>query len=241
MNEWLLLAAFVAGFVDSIVGGGGAITLPALLATGMPPHLAVGTNKVVGTGASTIATLNYARAGKTDPLIWRLAPLALLASVAGALAILRIDGQWILWAVMAMMVLITVYVAWNPRFGQDGRNWRNIGWLAALAVAVGFYDGLLGPGTGNLLLFGLVALGMTKMQASTNGRVLNWASNIGALALFAALGNIDWSVGLLMAVGTVTGGWMGSQFNIKTEAKWVRPLFIAVAVALLLRLIWSAS
>ena len=120
---WLLLAALFAGFVDSIVGGGGVITLPALLATGMPPHLAVGTNKVVGTGASATATWTYVRAGLIRPrLAWGLFPLSVVASVLGAAAILRIDGRFILWAVLGVMVLVTVYILARPRFGRVDRT-----------------------------------------------------------------------------------------------------------------------
>lgn len=241
MIEWLFAAGIIAGSVDSIVGGGGIITLPALLATGMPAHLAVGTNKVVGTGASSMATWNYARAGLTDRRIWMLAPLAAGASVLGALLVLRLDGRFILWGVMAMMAAITLYVLFDPRFGvQDRTRWRPaaVVGVAALALGVGFYDGLLGPGTGSLLLFGLVAIvGMPRLAASANGRVLNFASNVGALVLFVAADSVVWRTGLVMAAGTVLGAWLGSRSNIRSQARWVRPLFVVMAGALFVRLL----
>lgn len=241
MEAWLLLAAMAAGFIDSIVGGGGVITLPALLATGMPPHLALGTNKVVGTGASTMASWTYTRAGLTDVRIWRLAPLAAVASAAGAALVLHIEGRYILGAVVVVIVAITAYVLLDPRFGTTDRTqwtWATLLGAGALALVVGFYDGLLGPGTGSLLLFGLVAVvGMKRLRASANGRVLNWASNVGALGFFIAADSVDWRLGLIMAAGTVTGAWFGSRSNIRREARWVRPLFVVMAVALLIRLL----
>jgi len=237
----LVLAGLVAGFLDSIVGGGGVITLPALLAAGLPPHLAVGTNKVVGTGASSIATWNYARAGLLRRrLAWSLFPLSLVAAMVGAAAVLRLRGEFILAAVMVVMVVLTTYILLRPRFGAVDRTDLSGGTvlaLAAMALAAGFYDGLLGPGTGNLLLFGFVAIaGMPFLRAAAHGRVLNFGSNVGALALFAWAGSVDWVVGPVMAVGTVTGAYLGSRSNIRAGAAWVRPLFVVVTLALFVRL-----
>ncbi len=242
---FLVLVALFAGFVDSIVGGGGILTVPALLATGMPPHLVLGTNKVVGTGASSMATWQYARKGLIDGAVARYGmPLAFGASVLGAAAVLRLPETFILAAVTVVMAAMVAWVLVRPRFGHDDRfsGWTAAAFAAvvALAVVIGFYDGLLGPGTGTFLLFGLVALtGMPFLRAAADGRALNFASNAGALVYFGAVGNVDWTVGLIMATGTLTGGFLGSRAGIKHGARWIRPLFVAVALILMGRLLWD--
>lgn len=241
----LVVAALFAGFVDAVVGGGGVITLPALLAAGLPPHLAVGTNKVVGTGASSVATWQYGRAGLVSGLAWKAFPVAVAASVAGAVTVLHLPEDVILNLVAVVIGAIVMYVLLRPQFGQEDRRdavTRPLATVLALTAVFAFYDGLLGPGTGTFLLFGLVTLaGMPVVRAAAHGRVLNFGSNIGALAYFAVVGNVDWLVGLVMATGTLTGGFLGARFGIRHGQRWVRPLFVAVALALLVRLLWPTG
>ncbi len=236
----LALAGLLAGFFDSIVGGGGVVTLPAFLAAGLPPHAAVATNKVAGTGASTMATANYWRAGLIDGrLVRRLMPLAALGSVAGAATLLRIPERAVLVGVLTVTLAMTAYILLRPRLGEHPRpisDWGAIG-LLLMAPVVGFYDGLLGPGTGNMLLFGFLLAGCSMLTAAAHGRALNMASNVAALAFFMAYGSIAWLAGLAAAGGTVTGSYAGSRLNIQTEAKWVRPMFALVAFSLVLRLV----
>lgn len=242
----LLLAAagLLAGFIDSIVGGGGVVSLPALLAAGVPPHLALGTNKVAGTGASSMASYQYARAGLLTPrLVAFTLPLSVAAAVLGAVAVLQVDERVVVGLVAVVMVALVTYVLLRPRFGRDDRftglTPRTIAATAVLALAVGFYDGFLGPGTGNMLLFGLVAIhGFPFLQAAAHGRVLNFGSNVGALVLFGLTDNILWSVGLPMAAATMTGAYLGSRVGIRHGARWIRPLFVLVAGLLLVRLLW---
>ncbi|MGB1585593.1 MAG: sulfite exporter TauE/SafE family protein [Thermoplasmatota archaeon] len=245
MELWVLVAlavaAVLAGFLDSIIGGGGVITLPALLATGLPPHQAIATNKVVGTGASSIATWNYTRAGLTHRWAWRLWPVAAVAAACGAALVLRIDARWVMWAVVAVVAALAIYVLAAPQFGQQDRSRftpRTAALVSLGAIAIALYDGALGPGTGNLLLaLWVAAAGLPWLQAAANGRVLNFASNVGALAFWSTTDLIDWRLGLVMAAGTVTGGWLGSRSNIRSQARWIRPLFAAVAGALILRMV----
>lgn len=238
-------AGLLAGFIDSIVGGGGVVSLPALLAAGVPPHLALGTNKVAGTGASSMASYQYARARLLLP---RLAvvtfPLAAGAAVLGAMTVLRVGERVVVGLVALVMVVLVAYVLLRPRFGRDDRfgglRLATVLATAGLAVAVGFYDGFLGPGTGNMLLFGLVAIhGFPFPRAAAHGRVLNLGSNVGALAFFAATGNVAWSLGLPMAAATMTGAYLGSRVGIRHGVRWIRPLFVAVAALLLARLLWG--
>lgn len=240
---WLVPAGFLAGFIDSIVGGGGAITLPALLATGMPAHTALGTNKLAASGASSMATLQYGRAGLLRArLSWPFFGIALGASTLGARAVLEVPERWILALVAAVIVAMVAYILLRPRFGLEDRTGTKTSWHAAGALAwialIGFYDGFLGPGTGNLLLFGLVGLlGLSFLPAAAHGRVANFGSNLGGLALFAYAGAVDWAVGASMVGATMLGGFFGSRSGIRHGAKWIRPLFVLVALALLVRLV----
>ncbi len=241
---WLIPAGLLAGFIDSSVGGGGVITLPALLATGMPPHAAIATNKVAGTGASSMATWHYARTGLLDPkLAWGLFPMAVLASVIGAVTVLRVPEEMLLGMVALVVLAMVIHVLARPRFGGDERPvpaWSMLA-LVAWVAAVSFYDGLLGPGTGTLLLFGIVMLGgMPFLKAAAHGRVYNFGSNVGALAFFATTGLIDWWLGLAMMASTMIGASVGSRVTIRHGSRWIRPLFVAMALALLVRVLWNA-
>lgn len=242
---FLVAAAFVAAFIDSIVGGGGVITLPALLATGMPPHLALGTNKLAATGASLTASTQYLRHGAADLArlkVWF--PLAVLGSLAGVVVVLQVPGSLIRGLVLAVMAGMTAYVLLRPRFGAGGAvvavTGPQLAAGAAVALGVGFYDGFLGPGTGSFLLFGLVATqSFPFLAAAANGRVLNFGSNLAALVLFALFGQVDWLVGLPMVPAMVAGGFVGSRFGIRHGHKWIRPLFVVMTLALMARLAWD--
>ncbi len=239
----LVGAAFVAAFVDSIVGGGGAITLPALLAAGLPAHQALGTNKFVATGASGMATVQYVRAGIVQGRVaWFLVPFTLVGSVVGAWVVLGLAGHFIRWAVLGVMGAMLVYVVVRPRFGNrdEFRVWGGVQRTstAVMALALGFYDGVLGPGTGSMLIFAFVALlGMGFLGAAAHGRVLNFVSNASALVVFAWVGEVDYGVGLPMLGATLVGGFVGSRFGIRHGVKWIRPLFVVVTAGLMVRLL----
>ncbi len=243
---WILfLAGLAGGFFDAQVGGGGAITLPVLLATGMPPHLALGTNKLVATGASTVASVQYMRAGLVEHrLAWPLWGVAGVASVAGVLVVRAVPAGNIRWMVILIMSAIAVYTVVRPALGRHEQlRPRTAGvwfFLVALAVTMGFYDGFLGPGTGSMLLFGFVAVaGFGFRRAAVHARMLNWASNLWGLAAWGLLGLVAWQAGVPMLAGTVLGGWLGSHLTVRAGDRWVRPLFLAVTVLLLVRLVWD--
>lgn len=240
----LAVAALLAGFIDSQVGGGGVITLPALLAAGLPPHLALGTNKLAATGASATASFQYLRAGLVPRLALPWALLALLGSLAGVATVLHLPAADIRVLVLVVVVAMAAYVTLRPRFGQvDHPVRRTMGrgiLLACTVMAIGFYDGFLGPGTGSFLLFALVSLwGLPFRRAAAAGRVLNLASNVGALAYFAWAGQVAWLVGSTMLLGTVTGGYLGARVTIRGGNQWVRWLFVAMAAVLAAKMVWD--
>lgn len=241
----LVAAAFVAAFLDSIVGGGGIISLPALLAAGLPPHLALGTNKLAATGASFMATVRYVQAGTVHlPLALALIPLAALGSVAGATAVLGVSGDDVVRLVVGVMAAMTVYVLARKHFGKENR-FREVvlGPLlasGAAALAIGFYDGFLGPGTGTMLIFAFVGIQRFDfVRAAGHARVLNFTSNLGALAFFALNDTVDYRVGLPMMAAMLAGAYVGSHVGLKHGARWIKPLFVTMSLALMARLLYG--
>jgi uncharacterized membrane protein YfcA len=235
-------AGFVASFIDSQVGGGGVITLPALLAVGLPPAAASATNKVGGTSSALFASANYLRSGLV-PLrkVLLFAPLALLGGALGVWTFLHSDPSWLFPTILVVMGAMTAYVLLRPAFGTEDR--LKAGWLPLLAMAlaafdIGTYDGLLGPGTGSFLLFALVTLlGYGFRRAAALGRVLNLASNVSALAYWAFAGRVVWAVGIPMAAAMAAGGWVGSHVTLRHGDRWLKPLFLAITVALMVRIV----
>lgn len=246
MDEWtlafLVAAGFVASFIDAQVGGGGVITLPALLAAGLPPAAASATNKVGGTSSALFASVNYLRSGlvpRRDLLLF--APLSLLGGAIGVWVFLHSDPSWLVPAVLAVMGAMALYVLLRPRFGVDDHRVLGALPLVAMGLAaldIGTYDGLMGPGTGSFLLFALVSLlGYGFRRAAALGRVLNLASNVSALGYWIWSGHVVWAVGIPMAISMAAGGWIGSHTTLKHGDRYLKPLFIAITAALMVRLL----
>ena len=236
----LALVAFVAGTVDAVAGGGGLITLPALIAAGLPDHIALATNKgqsVWGSGASLAA---FARAGRIDAGQAALTfPLALAGAVAGAELQLWLTPDTLRPVVIAMLVLATVLMAVR-RPARDGDGPRRLPIAAALALGLGAYDGFFGPGVGTFLIVGFVTLcGRSLVSATANAKVVNFASNLASLAAFAYAGNVRWDLALPMAVGQLAGGVVGARLAMAGGARLVRLAVLAVSAALIARLVYQ--
>jgi len=239
-----LLAAvgFAASFIDSQVGGGGVLTLPALLLAGLPPSVALGTNKLGGTTSAFVASMNYLHKGAVPyRRALLLAPLSFAGGLVGVWAVLHAGSTaWLVPVVMVVMVGMGLYVVVRPKFGASDRLAAGALPLVAMAIAaldIGTYDGVLGPGTGSLLIFALVSLlGYGFRHAAALGRVLNLASNVAALSYFAAAHRVDWAVGGAMAVAMAAGGYVGSHVTLRHGDRVVKPLFEGTLVILLLSL-----
>ncbi len=245
--EWALLiaASFFASIVDSSVGGGGIIRLPALLAFGLPPHVALGTNKFGSTGASAVSAAQYWRSGLLQkPLAAWGALVAALASVGGAWLVLQVAADTLTWLIIGAITLLLAYTLVQPRFGLQHRplpvSRKSLLMGLGLALVFGAYDGFLGPGTGTFLILGFVSLlGQDIRHAAAHGRLLNFGSNVGGLALFAAMGYVDWLVGAAILGANIIGGLIGSTLTLRVDIKWIRRSFLLVSVALLVYLLWQ--
>ena len=244
----LAAAAFVAGTVDAIAGGGGLITLPALLAAGLPPQLALGTNKgqsVFGSGASL---LRFARAGLVDPARAKIAfPCGLAGSLAGAFALTLVSPAALRPVVLALLVFAALAVGLRrgpPRV--EARVPARLAGLAtaAIALVIGAYDGFFGPGTGTFLIVAFTSLlGDSLRRASGEAKVVNFASNLAAMALLGSRGLVVWEIALSMAAAQAAGGFLGAHLAVRGGDVLVRRVVLLVVLALVVKLardLWLA-
>jgi len=233
----LTVTAFLAGTVDAIAGGGGLITLPALLTAGLPPHLALGTNKGQSVWGSAAALVTFWRAGQVDrtQAQWTF-PLGLLGSAIGAKLVAGIDKDALRPIVIVMLVgaAVLLVIKKPPGTGELARRYLHI--AAALALAIGFYDGFFGPGTGTFLIVGFVALGRPMTNATADAKVVNFASNLAAVAVFAYEDSVVWTLALPMAGGQLLGGALGARLAIKGGARLIRIAVLIVSGALVVKL-----
>lgn len=241
------LASLFAGFVDSIVGGGGLILVPALFATFPNAHPATlfGTNKGASVWGTGIATIQYSRRVQ---MRWQaLAPAALAcfaASLAGAWLVTVVSPQYLRQALPFVLLLVLVYTLAKKELGREHapRYHGKAETAAACAIGalVGFYDGFFGPGTGSFLVFLMVrVLGYDFLNASAGAKLLNTASNLAAILLFAVKGHVWWHFVVAMAVANMLGSVAGTHLALKHGASFVRVVFIAVVTALIAKTGWD--
>lgn len=239
----LMLAGFAAGFMDAIAGGGGLITVPALMLAGIPPVQALATNKVQGVFGAATAAFSYARSGLVDPRRQIGAALiAFAAGLCGALLVSYIPTQALNYAMPVLLIAIAVFFALKPGLGDVDRVQRISTplFMITLVPLVGFYDGLLGPGTGAFFMLGFVMLaGYGILKATAHTKLLNLASNLGGLLAFALVGQPLWLLGLCMAAAQVAGAMLGAKLAMRVGAKVIKPLLVITSSLLALRLIWQ--
>ena len=240
---FLLAASFFAGFIDSIAGGGGLIQLPALL-IGLPKSETaevLGTNKLSSIfGTSTAAAL-YRKQIKPDPKVLLAMGLpALLGSAGGAMLASKIPTSSMRPMGLVLLIVVAVYTWFKPDLGKF-ENLRHLPkrrvQIAALAgVTIGFYDGIFGPGTGSFLMLILVAsLGYAFITASAIAKVVNVATNVGAIFVFGINGAVIWQIGIIMGVANISGAVFGARLAIKGGSTLVRKVFLIVTVALIVK------
>jgi len=246
LDLWVYLAltavAALAGFVDSIAGGGGLIMIPALLFAGVPPLYALGTNKLQSVFGTGVALRNYWRSGLIE---WRpnrlTMTLALIGAVGGSLAVQQIRTGALNLIVPVLLVSAAIYVLVSPRMTDSDAHHRvTSAGYAPVGAAIGFYDGFFGPGAGTFYSTSLVALrgyGLTKATALT--KLFNIASALASLIMFAAGGHLLWLLGLCMALGAMVGGWLGSHSALRFGARLIRPLLVLISLSLTARLLWN--
>ncbi len=240
----LIAAAGFAGFVDAIAGGGGLITVLALLLAGLPPVEALATNKLQGSFGSGSAMVAYARAGQVRLADQGgMAAVSLSAAAAGSAVALVVPADALRAALPVVLVAVALFFLIKRDLGDADRVARLTPVAFGLTVvpAVAFYDGILGPGTGSFFMLGFVLLaGSGLLRATAQTKTLNFASNLGSVAVFAAAGGVWWGLGLAMAAAQVAGATLGARLAVRLGARVIRPLLVVVSMALAARLLWSA-
>lgn len=242
----LLLAALLAGWVDAVVGGGGLLQLPALLLVpGVSPVQALATNKLAGIMGTSVSAVVFYR--RVRPGLGTAAPMAvaaLLGGAGGAALASSLPPEVITPIVLVALVLVAGWTIARPAAGRvTALRWsgaRHTGAAMLLGLAVGGYDGLVGPGTGSFLVIGLVGLlGFAFLEASANAKIINAVTNLGALVVFALHGAPLWVLGLLMGTANVVGGYVGARMAVARGSGFVRVVFLVVVAALVVRLAWD--
>jgi uncharacterized membrane protein YfcA len=242
----LVLAAFGAGWVDAVVGGGGLIQLPALLLVpGMPTVQALATNKLSSAmGTATSATTYYRRVHPHLGTALPTAAVAALGSAGGALLASAVPDGVLEPVILVALVVVALYTLLRPAVGGatqlrfSGHRHTVIAML--VGAVIGFYDGIAGPGTGAFLVFALVGLlGYAFLEASATAKIINLATNVGALVVFTIDGSVLWTLGLVMGVANLAGGYLGARTAVSAGSRFVRIVFLAVVGVLIVRLGWQ--
>lgn len=239
----LFLAGLGAGFIDSIAGGGGLISVPVLLAVGLPPQAALGTNKMQSVWGTLLAVVRYARAGLVD---WRRMRLVCAvtfgAALLGTWTVTQVSNEWLKKVVPWLLLGIAVYALLSPRFGSQPVRARlspgAFAWLGGLTL--GFYDGFFGPGTGSFWTLGCLSLlGLELTRATGYTKMVNLVSNIASVLVFLAAGSIWFGVAAVMVAGQLVGARLGTGLVIRHGAPFIRVVFLLVVFALVVKLLWD--
>jgi len=236
----LILLGFLAAFIDSVVGGGGLIALPALLFVGLNPTTAVATNKLAGTMGSFTSVISFYRSGKLDfKSVVKYFPIVFVGSLVGAWTVTLISPEILKPIMLIMLASVGVYTIFKKDWGGSTTikqlSLVRILGLIVLLFAIGFYDGFLGPGTGSFFIFTFLMLGYDFLKAAGNAKFLNLGSNFAALLMFVYLDEIHFVYGFIMGFAQIFGAIVGTKFAIKKGGTFVRKLFIIVTITLLIK------
>ncbi|WP_386686745.1 MULTISPECIES: TSUP family transporter [unclassified Lonepinella] len=239
----LFAVALVAGFIDAIAGGGGLITIPALLMAGIPPVLALGTNKLQACGGSFSASLYFIRKKAVSlKQIWLLILMTFIGAVIGTVLIQQVDSSFIKKAIPFLVLAIGLYFLFTPKLGEEDRHQRLsfAGFAFTAGLFIGFYDGFFGPGTGSLLGLAFVTLlGFNLPKATAHAKVLNCTSNIASLLFFLIGGQILWLVGLVMMCGQFIGANLGARMVLTKGKKLIRPMVVAMSFIMTAKMVYD--
>lgn len=239
----LFFVAFFSGFIDAIAGGGGLITIPALIAVGIPEHVALATNKLQATFGSFTAAANFTHKKMVDfNSLWCGIIWTFVGAVCGTWSVLLLDATVIKYLIPICLVAILIYTIFSPNLGEIDKEKRMNESLfyTIFGLSIGFYDGFIGPGTGSFWMFAFVSLlGMNLKSAVANTKILNFTSNIVSLAVFIGGGQILWLLGIVMGFGQMIGAYFGSHMVIKKEIKFIKIIFLTVVSLTIVKIIYD--
>ncbi|MCC0632984.1 MULTISPECIES: sulfite exporter TauE/SafE family protein [unclassified Clostridioides] len=242
---FLCIGGFIAAFVDSIAGGGGLISMPVLMAIGVPIHLAIGTNKFAASAGCISSAYRYAKSGKTNnELLKKLVPFTIIGSILGVKCVLSINENILNVLVVLMILIVAIYTFVSKNLGQEDRfegiNKKNLRLGMLMAFIMGFYDGFFGPGTGTFLAFGFIKIyGYDFLHASANTKILNLTSNVTSLLLFMINGQVYYKIAVLFALVMIIGAYVGAKVAIKNGSKMIKPIFLVMALFMVTKLMYQ--
>ena len=240
----LAIAGAFAGFVDSIVGGGGLISVPAMLLTNLPPSMALGSNKLSSIFGAGSASITFLRNHMVDfSLVRKLLPFTFIGSMIGTLAVVSLPPLYVKPIIIMLLVCVTLFVVFKKDWGEINRTSAVAGKVLyicmAFALGIGVYDGFIGPGTGTFLIMGFIFTGFDFLHASANAKILNFTSNLASLIVFFYLGHVNIKYGLATGVGQIIGAYLGSHLAIAKGSSLVRVVFLSVTTVMLLKLVYD--
>ena len=240
----LAVAGAFAGFVDSIVGGGGLISVPAMLLTNLPPSMALGSNKLSSIFGAGSASITFLRNHMVDfSLVRKLLPFTFVGSMLGTLAVVSLPPLYVKPIIIILLVCVTLFVVFKKDWGEINRTSQVTGKALyicmAFALGIGIYDGFIGPGTGTFLIMGFIFTGFDFLHASANAKILNFTSNLASLLVFLYLGHVNIKYGLATGAGQIIGAYLGSHLAIAKGSSLVRVVFLSVTTVMLLKLVYD--
>lgn len=247
----IIVAGFAAGWIDAVVGGGGLLQLPVvLMIPGISPVQALATNKMGSIFGTATSSLTYYKRVKPDlRTALPMAAVALLGSLGGAVVATILPGSVFKPIIVIALVVVLIFTAFKPNIGELTalRHSGHRHYVVAVCIggAIGFYDGLIGPGTGSFLVIALVSLmGYAFLEASAKAKIVNLATNAGALMFFAPHGSVLWGVGLVLGGANMAGGYLGARTAVKQGNKFIRIVFLVVVTVLIIKLgadVWNEN
>lgn len=239
----LFITGLIAGLVDSIAGGGGLITIPVLLSTGMSPHYVLGTNKFQSSFGSFTASYYYVSKGGVDLKEAKLGIVyTFIGAAAGTIVVQLVSSAILNYIIPFLLLGIIIYSLVTPRLGEIDKHpkFSQQNFYLLFGLLLGFYDGFFGPGTGSFWAIAFVAgLGFNLTKATGYTKVMNFVSNIVSVLLFIVGGHVIFTAGIVMAVGQIIGSKIGAELVIKKGAKFIRPIFITIVILTTLKLIYD--
>lgn len=239
----LFVAGLVAGLIDAMAGGGGIVTIPVLLGIGMQPQTALGTNKLQGTFGSGSAMLHFIKAGAVDlracvaGIVWTASGAAV-----GTMAVQTLDPAFLRRAIPVLLIAIALFMLFSPHLGiADVRErMRKNSFFVLFGLLIGFYDGFFGPATGTFWAMAFVLfLGFNLARATAYTKVMNFTSNLVSLTFFLGGGFVSFPEGIVMGLGQFAGARIGSRLVMSKGSRFIRPVFIAMVLAVSVKLLWQ--
>ena len=236
----LFFFGFIGAFINAIVGGGGLITLPALLFVGLPPATAIATNKLAASLGNFTSMMTFLRAGKIDvKMLGPIVPFVFIGSMAGAFAVHQMDSEVLRPLVLMLLIAVLIYTLIKKDLGKAEDTGKAMGKKKVvgllLLIGLGFYDGFFGPGTGSFMIFILLYMGFNFIEAAGSSKLLNFTSNFAALLMFLFLGAVNFTYGFIMGFAMILGAFVGSRMALSRGTEFVRILFIVVTIVLILK------